>query len=102
MAIALTPVTGDPKIAFTFWCPGCDCHHIIGTSWEFDGNMEAPTVSPSILVRTRDGDIEHACHMLVKAGKIQYLADCTHALAGTTIDMVPVEDVRGYLYRRSV
>ena len=29
----------------------------------------------------------------LKAGKIQYLRDCSHALAGKTVDMVPVDDI---------
>lgn len=42
------------------WCPGCDTIHPFtiesdgrlngGTTWEWDGNLEAPTFSPSLLV----------------------------------------------------
>lgn len=47
------------------WCPGCDMLHPFtieatpgptgellnsGTTWEWDGNLEAPTFSPSLLV----------------------------------------------------
>ncbi len=41
--------------AYVFWCPGCDCHHIFNTLrqrrpvWTFDGDMERPTFSPSLL-----------------------------------------------------
>lgn len=88
----LQPVTGDPKISHMFWCPGCKGHHYFGPGWAFDGNVEAPTISPSILVRTcYDGVTPHVCHMFVRAGRIEYLSDCTHALAGTTIDMVEIE-----------
>ena len=27
------------------------------------------------------------CHVFIKEGKIEYLSDCTHSLAGTTIDL---------------
>lgn len=27
------------------------------------------------------------CHLFIKEGKIEYLSDCTHSLAGTTIDL---------------
>lgn len=84
--------------------------------WSFDENYENPTFSPSILVRSghyvpghkKDDDIEEECwckynkanpekaapftcgicHSFVKNGKIQYLNDCTHELAGKTIDMI--------------
>jgi hypothetical protein len=81
---------------FTFYCPGCKIHHSIWTSesrvkhpvWEFNGNVDSPTFRPSILV-TFPG---HICHSYVTDGKIQYLTDCTHELAGQTIDLPDMED----------
>lgn len=85
-----------------FWCPGCDGVHIIGVDnndgapqWGWDRNVEAPTFSPSILVTYEgkdagQGDAPPArCHSFVKAGLIEFLGDCTHALAGKT---VPIPD----------
>lgn len=81
-----------------FWCPGCDGLHNITVKqngWQWDGNVDAPTISPSILV-TYDGsdagqkDAPPArCHSFVRNGEIQFLSDCTHALAGRT---VPIPD----------
>jgi hypothetical protein len=48
--------------------------------WNFDGNYDAPTLSPSILIT--GGHVR--CHSFVIAGFIQLLADCSHKLAGTT------------------
>ena len=34
-----------------FWCPGCECAHAISDApgrWKFNGDLEAPTISPSI------------------------------------------------------
>jgi len=79
-----------------FWCPGCDGCHTIKTSsggWIFDGNADAPTFSPSILVTYTGADVGKGdapparCHSFVRAGKIEFLSDCTHALAGKTIDL---------------
>lgn len=42
---------------FMFFCPGCECGHWFqtgtgsGPRWTFNGDMEKPTVSPSILTR---------------------------------------------------
>lgn len=82
-------------IEFTFYCPGCEHHHGFKTTgkeprWTFNGNMEKPTVQPSIRCRV-PGDEEfpeEVCHFYITDGKIQYLTDCTHKLAGQTIDMV--------------
>lgn len=98
-----------------FWCPGCDMSHRIqhgdgaGPRWCWNQDAERPTFTPSVLVRwhqwtppatndevaakIRSGEIvqtkvEKVCHTFVTDGRIQYLGDCTHALAGQTVDMV--------------
>jgi hypothetical protein len=95
-----------------FWCPGCDDLHRITVNspngWEWDGNEEAPTISPSILVRgvqwsqdVRFYRVGHAsvptggetvCHSFIRAGRWEFLGDCTHAAAGQTVPMVPLPE----------
>jgi hypothetical protein len=98
-----------------FWCPGCEEPHMItvdGTgAWTWNGNIESPTFSPSILVQCGhyapgranpescwctynaehpddpSGFICYACHSFVTDGKIQFLADSTHKLSGQTVDL---------------
>jgi hypothetical protein len=79
-----------------FWCPGCDGLHVMRTKgvvhpvWQWDGNVDAPTLSPSLLVTYQDLSGEgqdERCHSFVKAGQIEFLSDCTHALAGQTVSM---------------
>ncbi|MDB5853308.1 MAG: RcapMu34 [Herminiimonas sp.] len=99
-----------------FYCPGCDEAHTIRArtdavnaprpSWTFNGNGDAPTFTPSILVTgmqtikdangewtgewVRDADgkgVKGICHSFVTDGRIQFLTDCTHALAGQTVDL---------------
>lgn len=79
-----------------FVCPGCiainpestGLHSIavnsteIRPSWTFDGNLELPTLSPSIL--TRHGD-DKVCHSFLRAGVFEFLGDCTHNLAGQSV-----------------
>lgn len=55
--------------------------------WSWNGDTERPTLKPSI--RSRDG--HHTCHTWVNDGKAQFLADCTHDLAGQTLDLLDVE-----------
>lgn len=86
---------GDGR--YTFYCPGCGHHHIYYTrnenplpNWTFNGNMESPTFSPSLLNRwgkyvpgyenkIKGGGI---CHLNVTNGKIDYYDDCTHEYKG--------------------
>ena len=53
-------------------------------SWNWNGDFDKPTVSPSIL--TRFGD--YIDHVFIRNGQIQYLSDCTHKYAGKVVDMV--------------
>lgn len=84
--------------------------HSPGRNWGFNGNVSKPTFTPSILVRTghyvtgrgpgdcyctwdRKDQAEFAdmkcsvCHSFVTDGRILFLSDCTHALAGQTVDI---------------
>lgn len=98
---------GEPegRIRHSYWCPGCQTIHGIYIrdtdagqtfGWDFDGNLDAPTYSPSQLSYwiTRDGDrdIENLCHTFIRDGMIQFLADCTHGLRGQTVPMSPLPD----------
>ncbi len=78
----------------TFACPGCGRNHGIYIErenrpvWSWNGDATLPTIQPSILSRYEDGKV---CHSFVTAGKIQFLADSTHELAGQTVDLPEVE-----------
>lgn len=82
-----------------FWCPGCRSTHAVnshptGPRWTYNGNPDAPTFSPSILVTYQhlgapEEGRDERCHSFVTDGRIQFLGDCTHALAGQTVDLPP-------------
>ena len=103
----------DDQIAF--FCPGCQRRHVVRIGgnprarpiWSFNGNPESPTITPSVVSRSGhympnhvegdpcwcDGDSGFACeqcHLFVSDGKIRFLPDCSHELAGETVPMVPV------------
>jgi hypothetical protein len=76
-----------------FWCPGCSCRHFITDAWVVTGGSDTLTVSPSIRtagyvdgmpVGGRDGG---QCHLFIHRGKIEFLPDSTHALAGQLVDL---------------
>lgn len=91
----IVDITGDERMRWAFWCPGCERNHWVGTGWTWDGNREAPTVSPSLLTRYPgpdaglDGAPPAVCHLFIRAGKLEFLGDCTHHLAGQTVPMEP-------------
>ena len=77
---------------YSFYCHGCKHEHsysICPDGWQFNGNMEVPTFTPSLLNRDIDidGNTKSICHLFITDGKIIYLSDCTHELAGQTIDL---------------
>jgi hypothetical protein len=81
---------------FVFFCPGCKRKHGFNVTgniiWEFNGDMLNPTVSPSINSSAHSGDrLIYRCHSFVKDGKIQFLSDCTHELAGQTVELPEIE-----------
>lgn len=96
---------GGGRHGYTFICPGCKSSHTIHTSsggWLFNGSLEKPTFTPSILVSTKaypdaeEGFEEfrtaQVCHSFVTNGLIQFLGDCTHSLAGQTVNLLVIED----------
>lgn len=66
--------------------------------WDFNGNLERPTFTPSLLQRWNEWQGEgvppktHVCHSFITDGRIQFLGDCTHELAGQTVDLLEVAD----------
>lgn len=86
-----------------FYCEGCEGLHGVNNTWGFNGDFENPTFSPSIHVRGTQPitDEEHdliiagkyvkprplICHSFVTDGRMQYLDDCTHKLAGQTVEL---------------
>ena len=92
-----------------------------GPRWGFNGDYERPTFTPSVLVRgvrspsggeemTLEEEAEYdeiakggtaavfasrfgsVCHSFVTDGQIQFLGDCSHALAGQTVSLKPVTE----------
>lgn len=98
--------------ALVFWCPGCQIPdesepgtfarglHMLPVSgdsngrpvWDWDGNLEAPTLSPSILTKSSWKGEETICHSYMHAGVMEFLGDCTHAYANQHVPLPPLPD----------
>lgn len=80
-----------------FHCPGCNDWHVVNSGWTWNGSTDAPTLSPSVLVTFQavpdapdefpEWRTERRCHSFVRDGRIEFLSDSTHALAGQTVDL---------------
>jgi len=88
--------------------------HPLPDSWQFNGNLERPTFTPSFRhsghktikvdgkwtgewVRGADGKpVPEVCHYILTDGILNFCGDCTHAMAGKSVplpDLPPhVED----------
>lgn len=83
-----------------FECPGCGLTHSLNIDpnkprprWDFNGNLDLPTIHPSIRVRWTYGmqQEQRVCHSFVRDGNIQFLSDCTHKLKGQTVALPEIE-----------
>lgn len=98
----------DKSVRLIFKCPGCTGLHQVCIDagegkypvWEFNGDMDTPTINPSLLVTLdlSNGQPEYIhephfkgvniCHSYIRDGKIQFLDDSTHPLKGQTVDLI--------------
>lgn len=94
------------KGAYGHWCLGCGELHGLPDSWQFNGDLENPTFSPSFkhegveTIKDANGEwtgewkrdasgntIPFICHYIVTNGNIAYCSDSSHDYAGKTIPM---------------
>lgn len=91
--------------AYIHWCPGCEEAHRLPDSWQFNGNIQSPTFTPSFKhsgikkvvingewtgewVYDNKGDpIPYICHYVLTNGILNFCVDCTHSLAGKSIPL---------------
>lgn len=97
MKVQLLPGTAG---VYAFYCPGCGKKHTVFTKdeglkhpiWGFNGDMDKPTFTPSVCAISTSPDGEIRCHSFIRDGKIEYLQDSSHTLAGKTVEMIDLED----------
>ena len=80
----------------THWCPACKGTHrftINGpVSWTFNGNVDAPTFTPSMRISwgkfvNPAYDEGGVCHYILTDGVINFCGDCTHAMSGQSVPL---------------
>lgn len=95
MAAKIMEVTGKgPRGGrlLVFHCPGCKYGHPLEIEvpacqgWTWNGSLDLPTFTPSLLIHGHPPSTPR-CHSYVTDGKIQFLSDCEHELAGQTVEI---------------
>ena len=97
----------------TWYCPGCKSDHGVPIppsprAWQWNGSLNTPTLSPSVLLTSGHHVSGHTgdcwcsvakrrgqppvfdyvrCHSFIREGRIEFLGDCSHELAGQTVEM---------------
>jgi hypothetical protein len=75
------------------WCPACrrphEIHlqastHPLRQRWEWNDRMDRPTFWPAFRVEGTAGGL---CHYFITDQRIEYQADCSHALAGQVVPL---------------
>ena len=85
-------------------CPACGFEHRFNVDlenhgkwnegspvWDFDGNYDSPTFSPSMLHYGNERLGHPRCHSYLEAGVWRFLSDCEHEMAGQTVPMIPAD-----------
>lgn len=100
----LSPYLWKRDGMYLHWCQACKCGHIYNTlreggpNWTFNGNIEKPSFTPSMLIYDPlpDGGRRTICHYFVTDGEIIYQPDCPHALAGQKLPLEPIPKNWGF------
>jgi hypothetical protein len=87
---------------YLYWCSGCGYEHAFalkteGGHHQFNGDLNNPTVSPSLVEANTVG---RKCHSFIKNGHIQYLGDCWHELKNQTIELPDVDSLIEERFKR--
>jgi hypothetical protein len=78
---------GKTHRAWMVRCPACNSPHVFDARWTYNGNPSAPTFAASMKEQSIDaGKQPTICHSFLVDGRWQFLADCTHALKGQTVE----------------
>ncbi len=81
----------DYESKYMYFCPGCKQYHVFSNKiHKFNEDLDKPTITPSLLCSK--GSHPTACHSYITDGKIMFLSDCEHELAGQTVELPEIKE----------
>ena len=71
-----------------YWhfCPACERLHPLPEGWEFDGDVDSPTFTPSFR-HSWGKEGGPCCHYILTSGILNFCGDCTHDMAGLAVPL---------------
>lgn len=87
-------------VGYCFECPGCKTTHEFTTNpkfrtggvWTFNGNLDQPSFSPSLLVnKNHEVPSIMECHSWITDGKIKFYDNCDHDLKNQTVELFDIK-----------
>lgn len=78
---------------YNAYCPGCETYHLFDGRWQFNGDFNKPTFTPSLVVNESESTLlstgvqDGRCHSFVTDGVWRFLVDSTHELRGRKVEM---------------
>jgi len=106
----ISPYFRRAEDAYVIWCPGCEEAHRLPDSWQFNGNIQSPTFTPSFKhsgvkrkfvngewtgewLYDNNGDpVPYICHYVLTNGILSFCGDCTHSLSGKSVPLPKLSD----------
>lgn len=81
----------DGEQYLIYHCPGCKHNHSVpAVRWNWNGNLEKPTLSPSVrhfIPAGEHGPEQTICHYHLRNGVLEFCNDCQHELKGQKIPL---------------
>lgn len=89
------PGAGELSGQFYAWmvfCPACKTSHAFDKRWQFNGNFDKPTFTPSMNCFWTNPDTKQdvdRCHSFLTDGVWRFLSDCMHAMKDQQHPVIP-------------
>lgn len=100
----VSPYLRKVEDGYAHWCPACKEMHRLPNGWNFNGDVNKPTFTPSFrhsgvaTVRDENGTwtgewvldgngkpVPEICHYILTDGILNFCGDCSHDLAGKSV-----------------
>jgi hypothetical protein len=89
---------GGSTYIYHYCVPCKHCHQYQVPRWTFNGNIEAPSFSPSMreFYRAKDGGEKTLCHYFLTDGIMKYCGDSPHDMAGKEMPLADIPEDYGF------
>lgn len=83
--ICLNEELGKKK--YLFHCPACQTAHYFDEGFEFNNDLDNPTLNPGLWLEQDGSNGKAVCKSKIKDGRIIFALDCTHQMSGMNVEL---------------